>query len=101
VSGAARLLRLAEGDNVYIATGPLRPGDVVRADDRDLSITEPVELGHKIAARDIDTKEKIVRFGMPIGSATRPIAAGAWVHTHNLASDYIRTFDHRGGDGHA
>jgi hypothetical protein len=38
---------------------------------------------------------------MPIGSATRPIAAGAWVHTHNLASDYIRTFDHRGGDGHA
>ena len=89
MSGPARLLRLAEGDNVYIATGPLRPGDVVRADGRDLPIT----------ARDIEAKEKIVRFGVPIGSATRPIAAGAWVHTHNLASDYIRTFDHRGGDG--
>ena len=101
MSGAARLLRLSEADNVYIATGPLRPGDVVHADGRQLPITEPVELGHKVAARPIEEGERVVRFGMPIGSATRPIAAGAWVHTHNLASDYIRTFDHRGGDGHA
>jgi hypothetical protein len=101
VSRAAQLLRLAEADNVYIATGPLRAGEVVHADGRDLPISEPVELGHKIAARAIAAGEKIVRFGMPIGSATRPIPAGAWVHTHNLASDYIRTFDHRGGDGHA
>jgi len=101
VSGEVRLLRLAEGDNVYIATGPLRPGDVVRGDGHNLPITETVELGHKVAARPIAAGEKIVRFGMPIGSATRPIAVGAWVHTHNLASDYIRTFDHRGGDGHA
>jgi altronate dehydratase small subunit len=101
VSGAARLLRLAEADNVYIATGPLRPGDVVRPEGRELPITEPVDLGHKVAARPIEAGEKIIRFGMPIGSATQAIAAGAWVHTHNLASDYIRTFDHRGGDGHA
>ena len=53
------------------------------------------------ADRHAEADEKIIRLGMPIGSATRPIAAGAWVHTHNLASDYIRTFDHRGGDGHA
>jgi altronate dehydratase small subunit len=101
VSGAARLLRLAEGDNVYIATGQLRPGDVVRVGGRELPVTETVELGHKVAARAIEAGEKIIRLGMPIGSATRPIAAGAWVHTHNLTSDYIRTFEHRGGDGHA
>jgi hypothetical protein len=101
MSGAARLLRLAEGDNVYIAAGPLRPGDVVQVDGLELPITEAVELGHKVAARAIEAGEKIVRYGMPIGSATRPIAAGAWVHTHNLTSDYIRTFEHRGGDGHA
>lgn len=101
MTGAARLLRLAEGDNVCIATGPLRPGDVVRVDGRELTVTENVELGHKVAARAIAAGEKIVRYGMPIGSATRPIAAGAWVHTHNLTSDYIRTFEHRGGDSHA
>jgi hypothetical protein len=101
VSGAARLLRLAEGDNVYIAAATLRPGDVLRIDGRELPITETVELGHKVAALAIEAGEKIVRCGMPIGSATRPIAAGAWVHTHNLTSDYIRTFGHRGGDGHA
>ena len=27
-----------------------------------------------------------------------PIPAGAWVHVHNLASDYIATFAHRGGN---
>jgi len=29
----------------------------------------------------------VVKFGARIGRATRPIAAGEWVHLHNLASD--------------
>jgi hypothetical protein len=35
---------------------------------------------------------------MAIGVATTPIQEGDWVHTHNLVSTYIRTFDHRGGE---
>jgi hypothetical protein len=32
-----------------------------------------------------------IRLGMPIGRATAPIRQGELLHTHNLASLYMRT----------
>lgn len=43
-----------------------------------------VPAGHKLALRDIRAGEKIVKYGFPIGAATRDIAKGEWVHTHNV-----------------
>jgi hypothetical protein len=45
-----------------------------------------------VAARDIAAGEKIIKYGVPIGSATRDIGAGEHVHTHNVQSDYIPTY---------
>jgi hypothetical protein len=73
------LLLLVEGDDVLIATCDL-------------------QLGHKVSARAIPAGDRIRRCGVPIGSATVDIEPGAWVHTHNLASDYLVTFAHRGGE---
>ena len=42
--------------------------------------------GHKIASRDIRDGEKVIKYGHPIGFATRDIKKGEWVHTHNLRS---------------
>lgn len=47
---------------------------------------EPLELGHKIALREIPAGESVVKYGVPIGIATRPIHPGDWVHLHNCAS---------------
>lgn len=53
-----------------------------------------VPAGHKLALRDIKAGEKIVKYGFPIGVATKDIAKGEWVHIHNVrtalseASDY-------------
>lgn len=80
------VLRLAETDEVAVALrrlepgtplGPLAPGVVAR---------EPIDLGHKVALVPIPAGSIVHKFGVPIGRATRPIAAGAHVHTHNLAS---------------
>ena len=95
---AVTLIRLAEGDSVLVAARDLEPGPH-RTSGGDTVVTrEPVALGHKVAARDLAPRERVVRAGMAIGSATRLIRAGEWVHTHNLASDYITTFAHRGGE---
>lgn len=96
-----KLLRLAPDDNVLIVAAALHAGEVIESADGAVTIATDVELGHKVAASAIGAGEKVVRFGMPIGSATCDIAPGEWVHTHNLKSDYIRTFDHRGGDDDA
>ena len=42
-----------------------------------------VPAGHKIALRDIAAGEKIVKYGFPVGVATKDVKAGEWVHTHN------------------
>jgi altronate dehydratase small subunit len=95
---APTLLVLAAGDDVFIATRDLEPGPHHVATGAVVTVLEPVALGHKVAARAVASGERIIRCGMPIGSATTAVAAGAWVHTHNLASDYIATFAHRGGE---
>ena len=53
----------------------------------ELRLLEPISLGHKVALRDIVAGEAVVKYGVRIGHATQPIARGAWVHLHNLASD--------------
>ncbi len=93
------LLLLADGDNVYVATAAVVPGEVETTTGGTVRVVDPVGLGHKIAARDIPAGAAVVRCGMPIGRATTAITAGQWVHTHNLRSDYIATLDHRGGPG--
>lgn len=96
-SGPPVLLLLAEGDSVLIAVADLVAGPHLASNGALITLSGPVALGHKVAARPIAAAEPVVRCGMPIGSATEPIPAGAWVHVHNLASDYIATFAHRGG----
>ncbi len=45
------------------------------------------EDGHKYALRPIACGENVVKYGMPIGHATRNIAPGEHVHVHNLATN--------------
>lgn len=48
---------------------------------------EAIARGHKIALIDIAAGGPVMKFGVRIGHATRPIARGGWVHLQNLASD--------------
>jgi len=88
-----RLLRLSPLDNVATITAPAEKGAALELDQQTkITLLNRISVGHKVAVRDIAMGEKVVKFGCPIGSATRAIAAGEHVHTHNLKSDYIPTF---------
>jgi altronate dehydratase small subunit len=95
---ALGLIRLGDADNVLIATRDLTPGLWATSSGEVVDVASMVPLGHKVASRRIERADKVVRYSMGIGSATEPISAGERVHTHNLASDYIQTFGHRGGE---
>ena len=92
------LIRLAADDNVLIATRDLPPCQYATGSGEVVTLTSTVSLGHKVASQTLDPGDNVVRCGMAIGSATAPIDPGDWIHTHNLASDYIQTFAHRGGE---
>jgi altronate dehydratase small subunit len=89
---ASSLLLMSPEDNCLIARVDLKAGDTVVIDGRTVTLPGDVRLGHKVARRALEVGEKILRYGAIIGTATAPIAAGAHIHTHNLASDYIPTY---------
>ena len=75
-----------DGDNVATALEPIEAGQTVSAGPARLTAIDAIPRGHKIALRDIAAGAAVVKYGSPIGTASSPIAAGAHVHTHNVAS---------------
>ena len=51
--------------------------------------------GHKYARRAIAAGEAVIKYGMPIGHATRDIAPGEHVHVHNLATNLGDVLEYR------
>ena len=81
------VMRLGGGDNVAVALRRLPPG--TRLDALGLVLADEIPMGHKVALCPIGEGSKIIKFGVPIGSATREIAPGELVHVHNIKSDYV------------
>ena len=53
------------------------------------------EDGHKYARRDIAAGEDIIKYGMPIGHATRAIAKGEHVHVENVKTNLGEVLEYR------
>ncbi len=84
-----RGLQLHADDNVAVVLGNAEPGPIhlmEPADGRTIEVKEPIAEGHKVALRPIGQGDAVIKYGVAIGFATAPIAAGAWVHTHNCRS---------------
>lgn len=86
-----RLLLLSPGDSVFVLRERVRAGDRLTVEGRAVAVASDLGLGHKIARRAHAPGDKVIKYGAPIGSVTRPIAPGDHVHTHNLKSDYTAT----------
>ncbi len=85
----AAAIRISPQDNVAVCCRALTAGETIDVDGTVLAIAEDVALGHKIAMAELQPGSKVVKYGMPIGSATASVPAGGWVHMHNMKSDYI------------
>jgi len=49
-----------------------------------LKSLDPVTLGHKIALRDIQSGDTVLKYGHDVGRAVADIGRGRHVHVHNL-----------------
>jgi hypothetical protein len=83
------LMLLHEQDNVLVCRAAISLGDLLAIDGEMLRAPGDVEIGHKLARRPLKPGDKVIKYGAPIGSASRAIATGEHVHLHNMTSDYI------------
>ena len=84
-----RAFQIQPQDNVATLIDDASPGvvELAGAGRGELTVTEKISHGHKLAVRDIAANEAVIKFGVRIGHATQSIPRGGWVHLHNLASD--------------
>lgn len=73
-------IRLHPADDVLIARSQLVGGTTAE----NVVIKGLIPPGHKVATHDIAQGAPVRRYNQIIGFASRPIAAGEHVHTHNL-----------------
>jgi altronate hydrolase len=85
----ATLIRLADQDNVAVATTNLARGARLEVDGTTLITRDPIPFAHKVAIRAIEAGAQIFKYGVPIGRAKVAIEAGQHVHVHNIRSDYV------------
>ena len=84
-----RCFQIQSQDNVATLLDDAASGavEIIGATHGEIIAAEKISRGHKVALKDFTTGEAVVKFGVRIGHATKPISRGAWVHLHNLASD--------------
>ena len=95
-----RLLFLNPRDNVCTAISPIASGVTLQINGTKVLVEKNIPLGFKVAACNIAINETIVKYGVPIGSATQDISLGELVHLHNMKSDYLPTYTLDKEDGH-
>ena len=86
----AKFLRLNAADNVLVALETIEKGMRL---EQDVAAIARVPRGHKAAARAIAAGSAITKFGQIIGFAKTDIAAGDWLHEHNVEmQDFSRDY---------
>ena len=80
-------IKINEYDNVIIALRDYKKDEVIDLEDAKITLLEDINRGHKIAIKNINKGENIVKYGLPIGYALEDIKVGSWVHTHNTKTN--------------
>ncbi|PSR22529.1 MAG: fumarylacetoacetate hydrolase [Sulfobacillus acidophilus] len=79
-----RVVRIDPRDTVAVSLGSLEPGHWIN--EYNVTVRDPIPFGHKVALVPMAVGDAVVKYGEQIGVASRPIAAGDHVHTHNVES---------------
>ncbi len=75
-------------DNVVVAVQGGHKGDTWQLPDgQDLTLAEDIPAGHKVALKDFQVGDNVVKYGFPIGHAEVEIPRGGWVNEHRIRTN--------------
>ena len=70
-----KYIKICPEDNVAVALQDLSRGEVVEG----VTLLSDIPRGHKVALKDLEAGENVIKYGFPIGHVTREAAAGTLV----------------------
>lgn len=74
-------------DNVAVALSDLSEGETLQLEQLSVTLMQPVARGHKFALQPIEQGALVIKYGLPIGHATQPVAAGEVIHSQNARTN--------------
>jgi len=88
------LIKINANDNVVIALRNFSAGETIVVDNDSITLVNDIERGHKIALRDINIGEDIIKYGYPIAVAYTAIKKGEHVHVQNVKTKLGEVMDY-------
>ncbi len=90
-----QFIQINPDDNVAVALQDLPRATSCQLDNgQSITLVDEIKRGHKFALSQILANENIIKYGSPIGHATELIAAGSWIHTHNLKTNLSGVYEY-------
>ena len=86
-----KLLFLHPNDNIAVSLADLVAGESIEQDGTTIKVLNEIRRGHKIATKEIEKNDGIIKYGERMGHATKDIHVGEHVHTHNVLGDRLST----------
>ncbi len=80
-------IKIHSRDNVAVALRDLAADTQVEIDHQVITLQQEVGRGHKFALTPLATDALVIKYGLPIAHATRPIAAGEIIHSSNARTN--------------
>jgi altronate hydrolase len=81
---STQVLKIHPSDNVLVALTDLKAGEKVAYNGTSLTLAENIPAKHKFVLQSLPPESEIIMYGVLVGKATKPIAAGASVNTQNV-----------------
>ncbi len=87
------IIVIDEKDNVATALEAMSAGAKVSFEVQGhiekIKLLTDIPMGHKLALKDIEKGESVIKYGEPIGQSTSKISRGEYVHVHNVISHVL------------
>jgi altronate hydrolase len=78
------VLKIHRDDNVLVALTNLKKGDTIVFENEQYLLQENIDAKHKFFTRDMQPGDKVIMYGVLVGTAQAFIPKGGWMSTQNV-----------------
>jgi len=87
-----QLIKVHPKDNVAVALKNLSKGAQINFENQTIAVITDVKAKHKMALTAFETNDKIIMYGVLVGSASKPIEKGEVITTENVKHQSDKVF---------